>query len=336
MPDIVCLGEALVDMVATSHGLSLVQAPEFHKAAGGAPTNVAAGVAILGGSAGLIAQVGKDHFGEFIKQTLWDAGVDLSHFKQNAEYATQLAFIALDGGGVPDFAFHVKRSADQMIEAADLDAGYIREAQVFHLGSITMIDDPARTASVRALEIALEEGLLISVDPNLRPPLWKSLDDAHEAITELVKVADFLKVSQEEMTFITGQEDLDTGIRTLHGMGPELVAVTRGHEGCAIYNGRDYLEIPAFRVPIVDTTGCGDAFVAATLWRIVDSENDIGDMEAPELEDIFRFANAAAALAATAEGAIPSMPGIEEVQELLELGGVELREDSEEELAEEE
>jgi fructokinase len=335
MPDIVCLGEALVDMVATSRGLSLVQAPEFHKAAGGAPTNVAAGVAILGGSAGLIAQVGKDHFGEFIKQTLWDAGVDLSHFKQNADYATQLAFIALDGGGVPDFAFHVKQSADQMLDPGHLDANYIREAQVFHLGSITMIADPARSASVAALEIALEEGLLISVDPNLRPPLWKSLEDAHEAITSLVKVADFLKVSQEEMTFITGREDLAEGIRALHGMGPELVAVTRGYEGCAIFNGRDYLELPAFRVPIVDTTGCGDAFVAATLARIVDSDNDIGDMEADELEDIFRFANAAAALAATAEGAIPSMPGLEEVQELLELGGIELPDEAEEESSQE-
>ncbi|MHB8994359.1 MAG: carbohydrate kinase family protein [Armatimonadota bacterium] len=330
MPDIVCLGEALVDMVATSRGLSLVQAPEFHKAAGGAPTNVAAGVAILGGSAGLIAQVGKDHFGEFIKQTLWDAGVDLSHFSQNPSYATQLAFIALDGGGVPDFAFHVKQSADQMLEPGQLDADYIREAQVFHLGSITMIADPARSATTAALEIALEEGLLISVDPNLRPPLWKSLEDAHDAITALVKVADFLKVSQEEMTFITGQDDLDAGIRALHAMGPELVAVTRGYEGCAIYNGRDYLEIPAFRVPVVDTTGCGDAFVAATLARVVDSDNDIGDMEAEELSDIFLFANAAAALAATAEGAIPSMPGLEEVQELLELGGIELPDEEEE------
>ena len=324
MPDIVCLGEALVDMVATSYGLSLVQAPEFHKAAGGAPTNVAAGAAILGASAGLIAQVGKDHFGEFIRQTLWDAGVDLEHFQMAPGYATQLAFVALDQRGVPDFAFHVKQSADQMLSPAEIDADYLRQAQIFHLGSITLINEPARSASLKALEIAHDEGLLVTVDPNLRPPLWKSLDDAQDVITELVKNADFLKVSEEEMTFITAQEDLPSGLRALYELGPELIAVTRGAEGSVIFNGRDTLEIPAFRVPIVDTTGCGDAFVAATLTRFVESANDIGDMGADELEEIFTFASAAAALAATAEGAIPSMPGREEVAELLELGGIAL------------
>lgn len=327
MPDIICLGEALVDMVATSHGLSLVQSPEFHKAAGGAPTNVAAGAAILGASSGLIAQVGKDHFGEFIKQMLWDAGVDLEHFQQTPDYATQLAFVALDSGGVPDFAFHVKQSADQMLAPSAINASYLADAQIFHLGSITLINEPARSASLKALDIAHDEGLLISLDPNLRPTLWKSLDQAQDEIVELVKNADFLKVSEQEMTFITGQEDLGSGIRALYDMGPELIAVTRGHEGSVIFNGRQTLEIPAFRVPIIDTTGCGDAFVAASLTRFVESENDIGDMSADELEDIFRFASAAAALAATAEGAIPSMPGREEVLELIELGGVQLPED---------
>lgn len=335
MPDIICLGEALIDMVASSRGLTLVQAPDFHKAAGGAPTNVAAGCAILGASAGLIAQVGKDSFGEFIRQTLWDCGVDLEHFHQVDEYATQLAFVALDEQGVPDFAFHVKRSADQMLDLGHIDEDYVRNGQIFHLGSITLINDPIRSATMRALEIAEDEGLLISVDPNLRPPLWRSLDAAHGVITDLVSRADFVKVSQEEMTFITGRESLQEGIAALREMGPEIVAVTRGHEGCAIYNGRDYLEIPAFRVPIIDTTGCGDAFVAATLMQFVNSENDVVDMDAVELERIFRFSNAAAALAATAEGAIPSLPALEEVEELLELGGVRLPEDVQGEAQEE-
>lgn len=330
MPEIICLGEALIDMVATSYGLTLVQSFEFHKAAGGAPTNVAAGVAVLGGSAGLIAQVGKDHFGEFIRQTLFDAGVDLEGFRLDPAHSTQLAFVALDDRGVPDFAFHVKQSADQMLSADVIDEAYIRGGDIFHLGSITMINDPVRAASIKALETAMDEGLLISVDPNLRPPLWKSLDEAHEAITSLVKVADFLKVSQEEMTFITAVEDLQAGIRALHDMGPEIVAVTRGAEGCAVFNGRFFLEIPGFRVPIVDTTGCGDAFVAATLLKFAESENDIGEMEAEELEEIFRFANASAALAATAQGAIPSLPALGEVEELLELGGVQLAEEGEE------
>ena len=335
MPDIVCLGEALVDMVATSRGLSLIQAPEFHKAAGGAPTNVAAGCAILGANVGLIAQVGKDNFGEFIRQTLWDAGVDLEQFRVSPDYATQLAFVALDERGVPDFAFHVKQSADQMLAAADIDEAYLRGGQICHVGSITLINEPVRSATHKALNAAMDEGMLISVDPNLRPPLWPSLDDAHEKITELVGVADFLKVSDQEMTFLTGTEELEAGLKALYDMGPELVAVTLGHEGCAIYNGRDLLRLPAYRVPIVDTTGCGDGFVAATLVRLLQSESDIGEMTAAELEDIFRFANATAALTATAEGAIPALPGLDEVRELQELGGIQLPEDAEEGEAEE-
>lgn len=322
MPDIVCLGEALVDMVSTAPGLSLVQSPEFHKAAGGAPTNVAAGCAILGASAGLIAQVGKDSFGEFIRQTLWDVGVDLTHFALTADYATQLAFVALDERGVPEFAFHVKQSADQLLSPADLDEHYIRDAEVFHFGSITLINEPSRSATMKALNHASDEGLLISLDPNLRPPLWKSLDHAYDAIHEVVRLCDFLKVSEQEMTFLTGHDDLEKGIGALYDMGPELVAVTLGPAGCAVCNGAVILQIPGYRVPVLDTTGCGDAFVAAVLTQLVEQEHDIMDLEEPQLAEIFRFANAAAALTATAEGAIPALPGRDEVLELIELGGM--------------
>lgn len=322
MPNIVCLGEALVDMLSTAPGLSLVQTPEFHKAAGGAPTNVAAACAILGGSAGLIAQVGQDSFGEYLRQTLWDSGVDLTHFSVNKDYATQLAFVARDERGVPDFAFHVKQSADQMLTIDEFDDDYIATADIFHFGSITLINEPAKAATLHALEVALDEGLLVSLDPNLRPPLWKSLDQAYDEIHAVVAQCDFLKVSEQEMTFLTGHDDLELGLRALYELGPELVAVTLGPVGCAINSGGTLMHLPAYRVPVLDTTGCGDAFVAATLVQLSEEERDIADLEAADLERIFRFANATAALAATAEGAIPAMPGREEVYELLELGGL--------------
>lgn len=320
MPDIVCLGEALVDMVATVMGLNLVQTPGFNKAAGGAPTNVAAGCALLGGSAGLIAKVGQDSFGEFLRQTLWDAGVDLEHFLLTPDYATQLAFVARDERGVPDFAFHVKESADQELSAQDLDASYVSSGQVFHFGTITLINEPARSATWRALEVAEEAGLLISLDPNLRPPLWPSLDLALETMLEAVERCDFLKVSEEEMRFLTGQDHLDSGLQALHELGPELVAVTRGPLGAAVFNGTEVLEFPAFRVPVLDTTGCGDAFVAATLVQLVAATADVADLTGDELSEIFTFASAAAAITATGAGAIPALPGREEVEELLALG----------------
>jgi len=320
MPDIICLGEALVDMVSTAHGLNLVQSPGFEKAAGGAPTNVAAGCAILGAEAGLIARVGQDSFGEFLRQTLFDAGVDLECFRLDPDYATQLAFVALDDHGVPEFAFHVKQSADQMLNLSDADMEYIAAGSIFHFGSITLINEPARTATLTALRHALDEGLLISLDPNLRPPLWRSLDDAYEAIHEVISQCDFLKVSEEEMTFLTGIEDLDQGIQALWELGPAVVAVTRGPAGCSVCNGDFVFDLPAFRVPVLDTTGCGDAFVAATLVQVLESGEDITDLDEAALRDTFRFANATAALTATAPGAIPGLPGRDEVAELLELG----------------
>ena len=317
MPDIVCLGEALIDMVSNQPGMGLIHSTTFEKAAGGATTNVAAGVAILGGESGLIAKVGKDHFGEFIRQMLFDAGVDLSEFKLSPDYETQLAFVAVSEQGVPDFSFHVKRSADQMLLASEVSATYIESAQAFHFGSITLINEPARAATLRAVEIASDAGLLITYDPNLRPPLWPSLDDAHEWITEGVKLCDVIKVSEEELQFITGLDVPERAAEALWHMGPELIAITRGPQGCYYYNGSEFGEVPGFEVTVEETTGCGDAFMAATLVWLLESDKDVSDMDTDDLQALFRFANAAGALTATGKGAIPSLPGREEVYELL-------------------
>ena len=317
MPDIICLGEALIDMVSNEPGMGLVHSTSFEKAAGGAPANVAAGVAVLGAEAGMIAKVGEDHFGEFLRQTLWDCGVDMEHFIVTPDYATQLAFVAVTAQGVPDFSFHVKRSADQTLSVDDLKPEYVESAEIFHFGSITLIDEPVRSATLRAIEIASEAGKLISYDPNLRPPLWPSLDTAHEWICKGVELCDVIKVSEEELTFITELEAPQRAMRALLDMGPELVAVTRGPQGCWFCDGRYEGESPGFEVPVDETTGCGDAFVAAMLVWLVECEKDVSDLEYEELEELFRFANAAGALTATGKGAIPSLPTRDEVHELL-------------------
>jgi fructokinase len=319
VPDIVCLGEALIDMVSAQPGMGLVPSTVFEKAAGGAVTNVAAGAAILGAQSGLIAKVGKDHFGEFLRQSLFDAGVDLDHFLMTPEYATQLAFVAVSPEGVPDFSFHVKRSADQMLEVAELRADYIESAQIFHFGSISLIDEPSRAATLHALEIAGDAGLLISYDPNLRPPLWPSLDVAHEWICEGVTYCDVIKVSEQELEFITGLDVPHRAMQAIWDMGPELVAVTRGPNGCWFFDGEEVGEVPGFEVPVDETTGCGDAFTAALLVQLLESEEDVSEITFDQLLEVFRFANAAGALTATGHGAIPSLPSREEVLELLGL-----------------
>jgi len=326
MPDIVALGESLIDMVSTEPGMGLVNSTNFEKAAGGAPTNVAAGVAVLGASAGLISKVGDDHFGVFLRQTLEDVGVDLDHFIMTPDHETQLAFVAINDKGVPDFSFHVKRSADQTLTSDEILAQYIAGAEIFHFGSITLIDEPVRSATLRAINIAGDEGLLVTYDPNLRPPLWPSLDMAHQWICEGVAMCDVIKVSLEEMTFITGEEDPQRGMKALWDMGPELVAVTRGSEGCYWLTENAWGETPGFEVPVDETTGCGDAFVAAMLVWLLECESDVSELEEEDLQDLFQFANAAGALTATGKGAIPSLPSREEVHELL---GIEPEEDEE-------
>jgi len=320
MPAVICMGEALIDMVSLEKGVSLEHAPGFEKAAGGAPANVAAGVAILGTSAGFIGKVGDDFCGRFLRETLYDAGVDLSCFILDPAHRTQLAFVTVLPDGSPDFTFYVERSADMTLAPEELDEAYIAECDIFHFGSISLINEPMRSATLRAIEVATNAGALISYDPNLRPPLWPSLDVARREITAAIELCDVIKLSETELEFVTGTQDLAEGTREILARGPELVAVTLGPQGCYFDNGVSRGGVAGFEVPVEETTGCGDAFVAAMLVGLLEHFHE--DREPPDLSEdqlvrLFLFANAAGALTATGKGAIPSLPPRDEVEELL-------------------
>ena len=317
MPDIVCLGEPIVDMVCTQPSRGLLEATNFTKAAGGAPLNVAAAVARLGRSSGIICKTGGDHFGDFIRQNLEACGVDTEHFLQDPECPTQLAFIAVDEDGVPDFAFHVKRSADQMLRPSEIAENYIWDAEVFHFGTITLINQPARDATLAAVRIAAEAGIIISLDPNLRPTLWPDLNEAFRWLVAAVAMCDVLKLSQEELEFITGTAELEEGARTVYDMGPEVVAVTMGARGAYVFDGEAGEHVPGFAVQVRDTVGCGDAFTAGMLVGLLESGQSEDEVDRYTLRKIATFANAAAALTATGSGVIPSLPTRQQVEEFL-------------------
>jgi fructokinase len=320
MPAVICLGEALIDMVSLEKGVDLIHAPGFEKAAGGAPANVAAGVAILGVPAGFIGKVGDDFCGRFLKETLYDAQVDLTNFILDPQHRTQLAFVTVLADGSPEFTFYIARSADMMLAPEELDASYIASAEVFHFGSITLINEPVRAATLKAVELATEAGALISYDPNLRPALWPDLETARREIVAAIDLCDVIKVSEVELEFITGTSQLAQGAASLLARGPELVAVTLGAQGCYFDNGRFQGHVPGFEVPVEETTGCGDAFVAAMLVRLLEhmrQGTEPGDLEEEQLRRLFYFANAAGALTATSKGAIPSLPVRREVEEFL-------------------
>jgi fructokinase len=316
MPDIVCLGEALIDMVSQAPG-ELAEAPGFEKAPGGAPANVAAGLGILGASVGFIGKVGKDPWGDCLDQTLRDSSVDTAKLVRSDEEFTRLAFVWYTDDGRHGFMFHGARAADELLRLEEIGESYIADANMFHFGSITTIHEPAREATYGAVRMARDHGCIISYDPNLRPTLWPSEKAALDEMTLALELVDVVKVNETELEFLTGKTEIAEGADVIFDLGPELVAVTLGAEGCYFHHSSGTGSIPGHRVEVVDTVGCGDAFVAGMLLGVLECERDLGDLTTGDLQAICGFANAAAAITATGKGAIPALPTRDEVNELL-------------------
>lgn len=322
MPDAVCLGEALIDFIALESEVSLGEVSGFKKAPGGAPANVAAGLSKLGYSSAFVGKVGDDEFGRFLERTFAGHGVDTSRMLFDPEHRTGLAFISLTAEGVPDFMFYRNPSADMMLEPADLDEAFIKSARVFHYGSITLISEPSKSATLEAIRFAKEGGLLVSYDPNLRPPLWPSLEFAREQMLAAMVYPHIVKVSEEELEFLTGVSDLSDGSEMLMKAYPNigLAAVTRGAEGSYYRTALAEGSLDAFDVDVVETTGAGDGFTAGMLCGLLESETEpdgIGELSEQDLRRMFRFANGVAALTTTRRGAISALPDRSEVEELL-------------------
>ena len=322
MPDIVSLGEALIDFIALESGVSLIEASGFRKAPGGAPANVAAGASKLGSAAAFIGKVGDDPFGRFLEQVFREHGVDTSRMLFDSTARTGLAFISLTAEHVPDFLFYRNPSADMLLSASELDREFIAGAKAFHYGSISLISEPSKGATEAAAEIARDGGAIISYDPNLRRSLWKDEKSAKEGMISGLSGTDIVKLSEEELAFITGVSGLAEGAHMLMKLAPsvQLVLVTRGGDGAFFASRRATGHVPAFAVEPVDTTGAGDAFMGAALNQILRrgiNAADLDKLKAAELEEICMFANAAGALATTKRGAITSLPTYQELQSFL-------------------
>jgi len=311
MPVVVTLGELLIDFVPTVSGVSLIEAPAFQKAPGGAPANVAVGLAKLGVSSGFMGKVGEDAFGHFLAQTLAQAGVDISALRYADEARTALAFVSLKADGERDFMFYRHPSADMLYRPDELDADIIRSAKIFHYGSISLINEPSRSATLKAIEIAQSAGLLISYDPNLRVNLWPTASAAREGILGAWPLAQVIKISEEECSFLSGKEDILVGARSLWHDQLKLLVITRGKIGCSYFTTELSGDVSGYPVAAVDTTGAGDGFVAGLLKGLC--ANLENWMEEPHLIEICRYANAVGALTTTQRGAIPALPTSQEV-----------------------
>ncbi len=316
MPKALCIGELLIDFVSTTPDVTLAEAPGFVKAPGGAPANVAVGLAKLGVDAGFIGKVGADPFGDFLTDTLQQNNVDTTYLIAGDASRTTLAFVATRSDGMKDITFYRHPGADIQLSPDEIDADYIQSAELFHYGSVSLSHSPTREATLKAIQCAKSAGAFISYDPNLRLMLWDNADDAKHWIWEVMPYADVVKISEEEWEFVTGDVELTSGIEQILGLGVKLLVVTLGERGCYYTNGSAEGSVDGFTVEVTDTLGAGDAFVAAMLTQLI-PHKDLVSLEKDQVDAIMQYANAAGALATQKVGVIPALPTHSDVEQFL-------------------
>lgn len=311
MWDVICLGEALIDFVSTAPVKSVADAPAFVPAAGGAPANVAVALARLGVKTGFVGKVGDDPFGRHLARTFAENGVDTTCLLLDTTARTALAFVALDEVGHPDFVFFRHPSADMLLRREDLDPDYITGARALHTGSIILTAEPSRSTVVEAMRLARAADRLVCLDPNVRLSLWHGEEELRQVILPLLSLADVVKLSEEDLATLVGVGDAAAGSAKVLEHGAKLVVVTLGKDGCFCRNARVAFGVPGYRVPVVDTTGAGDAFAAGLLAGLLSSNAPRSELSAlgeDDLRPLLRLANAAGAVTTTSRGAVPALP----------------------------
>lgn len=306
------LGEILIDF--TPAGLSPAGNVMFERNPGGGPPNLLAAVARLGGKGAFIGKVGKDQFGEYLKKVLIENGIEASGLKFSDDVNTTLAFVHLDENGERSFSFYRNPGADMMLDERDLDFNLIENSKILHFSSLSLTDEPARSATKSAIEFAKKHGKIISFDPNWRPPLWESEAKAKKQMEYGVENTDILKISEVELEFITGEKDLDIGSKILFEAGVKLVVVTLGSQGCYYRSAVGTGRLPTYNTKVVDTTGAGDAFLGGLLYNISKMDVRPEQLTKEQLERIIDFSNAVGALCVTKRGGVPAMPFLKEVE----------------------
>lgn len=309
--DVTALGELLIDF--TMNGESAQGNPLFEANPGGAPCNVLAMLQKLGKKTAFIGKVGNDMFGKMLEERVSSTGICLDGLKKDEEIPTTLAFVQTFADGDRDFSFYRKPGADMMLREEEVDENLIKESRIFHFGTLSMTDEVVERATRKAVETARENDCLISFDPNLRAPLWSSMEKAKEKIAYGMRVCDILKISDNEIEFMTGTADIDAGIAQIREIySIPLVFATLGKEGSRAYYKDMIVSVPGILNPnTIETTGAGDTFCASELNYIL--EHGIENLTRDNLSELLTFANAAASLITTKKGALCVMPEKEEV-----------------------
>lgn len=313
--DVVALGELLIDF--TENGLSGQGNPLLEANPGGAPCNVLAMLNRLGKKTAFIGKVGNDQFGKMLKEVVEESGTDVSGLAMDEQVHTTLAFVHTFPDGDREFSFYRNPGADMMLTKEEVDPELIKKARIFHFGTLSSTHAGVREATRYAIDVAKENGLLVSFDPNLREPLWENLDQAKEEILYGMSKCDILKISDNEMEFMTGTTDYNKGVEMLREQFDiPLICVTLGREGSrAFYKDMIVEAAPFVREDTIETTGAGDTFEACTLNYIL--EHGLEDLTEENLKEMLTFANAGASIITTRKGALKVMPEKEEIEKVI-------------------
>ncbi|MGG1630140.1 aminoimidazole riboside kinase [Rossellomorea sp. NRS-1567] len=312
---IISLGEALIDFIPLDEHNTTYQ-----KSPGGAPANVAVGLARLGARSTFLGKVGDDVLGRFLQETLQEYGVRTNQMLLTPDVRTGVVFVTNGEDGERSFDFYIDPSADRFLQVKDIDEEDFLTHKILHFGSISMISSPAKEATHHAVKVAKENGLLVSYDPNLRLGLWDSEENARETIKSMLSEADVLKISEEELEFITGEKEIESGVAKLRAYNIPFLIITMGAEGSYVYVGDARQYVPAMKVKAVDTTGAGDAFVSGILYSIHEYKGNISSLSIEEAARMAGFAAVSGALAASTKGAMTALPSLEEVNHHLKRG----------------
>ena len=314
--DVVTLGELLIDF--TDNGMSAQGNTMFEANPGGAPCNVLAMLNKLGHPTAFIGKVGKDIFGLKLKSVLEEVGIDTSNLIVDEDARTTLAFVQTFEDGDRDFSFYRNPGADMLLTADEVDGELVKSARLFHFGTLSMTHEGVREATKKAIRIAKENGAIVSFDPNLRPPLWKSLDDAKEQAAYGFTQCDVLKISDNEIQWFTGEEDYDKGIEKLRQeYDIPLILLSMGRDGSRAYYKDLRVEMPSFiQKETNETTGAGDTFGGCCLHYVL--EYGLDGLNEERLKEMLTFANAAASIITTRKGALRVMPEPDEVKRFIE------------------
>lgn len=309
---VICLGEALIDFIPTDRSNTA-----YKKSPGGAPANVAVGLSKLESESTFIGKLGNDSLGHYLYETLKNYQVHLEvSFTDEAK--TAITLVELSKEGDRSFEFYINPSADQFLRPADIKEEFFKANKILHFGSISLIHEPSKIATKQAIDTAKRSGLLVSFDPNIRHRLWENDNHIKEEINSVLQEVDILKLSEEELSFLTSFSDIGRGIEELQKMNIPLIVVTLGDKGCWLVKGQHKIHVPAMCVNVLDTTAAGDAFVSGLLYCLNNFSGELKDIDVDQLKEMGTLSTVCGGLATTTKGAMSSLPYLNEVHSIVQ------------------